>query len=85
MKNIRTLIEGDDRFRVDLTKPGTLSRTGKSLVIGSTEGTHPLVDSEGQWTAFSLNCNLFKSLPQPSQSAPCRDERDEGRGVVGDG
>lgn len=39
MRNVETKIEGSKLvITVDLSKPGEVSASGKSLVIGSTEG-----------------------------------------------
>jgi hypothetical protein len=47
MRNVEMSVENNVLIiKVDLSKPGTVSSSGKSLVIGSTEGNVSVTDRE---------------------------------------
>ena len=58
--NINAEIQGDTlTLVVDLGKPGTVSRSGKSSVIASTRGNQTVTDGNGQ--EVKVGINIYRS------------------------
>lgn len=56
MKNVKTTIEGSKLLiEVDLAQPGEVSKSGKSIVIASTEGNMPLGQDD-----IKIGLNVYK-------------------------
>lgn len=59
--NITTDIQGDTlTLTIDLAKPGTVSRSGKSSVIASTRGNLTITDGNGEDVKIGLN--IYRSI-----------------------
>jgi hypothetical protein len=64
VKNFRFSIEGTELvIRISLTEEHGLSKSGRSVIISSTEGNVPLFDESG-FRDEVLNCNLTRKLPK---------------------
>ena len=56
MKNIDTQVKGDKLvIKVDLTQPGSPSKSGKSIIIASSEGNKPIPGAE----QFKIGLNVY--------------------------
>lgn len=60
MKNVSTKIEGNKlHIEVDLSKDFGPSKSGKTIIIGSTEGNQKLATGNGE-VVLGLNCYRSK-------------------------
>lgn len=58
MYNIKAIIENNVlRLAIDLSEPGVPSKSGKSVLLASTEGNHTLPNTNG----IKLGLNLYRS------------------------
>ena len=71
MKNIRLEIDGDDLvIRLDLRQDHGPSRSGKTLVVGTTSGSIPVL-LPGAPPGLTANVTIYRDFP--------RDDEDEGK------
>lgn len=58
MKNVKMSVTGNKlQIEVDLTETGELSKSGKSLVIASTEGNQSVPGADG----VKIGLNVYKA------------------------
>ena len=59
-ENISAEVQGDTlTLAIDLGKPGTVSRSGKSSVIASTRGNQTIKDGNGE--EVKLGVNIYRA------------------------
>jgi len=64
MKNFKFEITGNELLiRINLTEEHGLSKSGRSIIISSTEGNVPLFDEAG-FRDEILNCNVTRKIPK---------------------
>lgn len=58
MKNVKTTVTGDHLLiDVDLSAEGDVSKSGKSIVIASTEGNQSVPDTDG----VKIGLNVYRA------------------------
>ncbi len=57
MTNIQTSLKGNIlTIAIDLSKSSGDSKSGKTVIVASTQGNQPLADSQGGQVMLGVNC-----------------------------